>query len=78
MIIIGTDCPDLSQNIIEDAFLALNSHDVVLGPASDGGYYLIGMQQFTPEIFQNITWSTEQVLQQTIDVITNKNKSYYF
>lgn len=77
-VIVGSDCASLTKEIVDAAFAKLETHDFVIGPAEDGGYYLIGMTVFTPEIFQNITWSTEQVLPQTIEIITNKNKSYAF
>lgn len=76
VVIIGSDCASLTKAIVDAAFAKLETHDFVIGPAEDGGYYLIGMKVFTPEIFQNITWSTEQVLPQTIEIMTNKNKSY--
>ncbi len=66
--IIGTDCPSLSAKIIAQAFGALTNHDLVLGPAEDGGYYLIGLRQLIPELFTGITWGTSEVLQNTVDV----------
>jgi rSAM/selenodomain-associated transferase 1 len=77
VIIIGTDCPDLSQDLIEDAFLALNSHDVVLGPASDGGYYLIGLSQFFPMLFTQIDWGSDRVLAQTKSITKQEKLSVY-
>ena len=77
IIIIGTDCPDLNQNIIEEAFLALNSHDVVLGPASDGGYYLIGLSQSFPMLFNHIDWGSDRVLVQTKSIIEQEKLSVY-
>jgi uncharacterized protein len=67
-ILIGTDCPDLNSEILSQAFDALKSADVVLGPARDGGYYLIGLRQAIPELFVGIPWSTDQVLRQTIAI----------
>ncbi|MFK7947549.1 MAG: TIGR04282 family arsenosugar biosynthesis glycosyltransferase [Saprospiraceae bacterium] len=75
-VIIGSDCASLTAAIVNEAFAKLDTHDFVIGPADDGGYYLIGMTQFSPEIFQNIAWSTEDVFPQTINIITNKNKTY--
>ncbi|GAB5551067.1 MAG: TIGR04282 family arsenosugar biosynthesis glycosyltransferase [Saprospiraceae bacterium] len=60
-IIIGSDCASLTQEIIQEAIQALDQHDFVLGPALDGGYYLLGMQYFEPTLFQDMPWSTEQV-----------------
>ena len=65
VIIIGTDCPELKTTHLTDAFGALETHDLVIGPALDGGYYLLGMRTFTPELFDNITWSTSGVFEQT-------------
>lgn len=66
VLVIGTDCPDITPEIIELAFDHLNLHDVVLGPAYDGGYYLIGTRHPAPQLFSNIDWGTNQVLEQTI------------
>ncbi|WP_233258510.1 TIGR04282 family arsenosugar biosynthesis glycosyltransferase [[Phormidium] sp. ETS-05] len=66
--IIGTDCPDLAPEIIAELFQRLRGGSlVVLGPAVDGGYYAIGLRRFLPELFQGISWSTDKVLQQTLD-----------
>jgi len=62
---IGGDCPGLDGAMLESGLRALTSHDVVLGPATDGGYYLIGLQQACPELFTDIAWSTPEVLTQT-------------
>jgi hypothetical protein len=67
-VIIGTDCPDLDAELMEQAFQNLVQHDVVLGPAKDGGYYLIGLRQPIPELFAGIAWSTSVVLQQTVTI----------
>lgn len=66
-VIIGSDCGELTQDVIRQAFLHLKKHDVVLGPAADGGYYLLGMNAYYPELFSEISWSTGQVLTQTLD-----------
>jgi len=55
--------------IIMEAFAALDSADIVIGPAKDGGYYLIGMKAPHPEIFQNIPWSTDRVFEETMKAI---------
>ncbi len=65
-IIIGSDCPGVSTQLLEEAFAALESHDLVLGPALDGGYYLLGMKRFYPSLFNAIAWSTEAVAEQTL------------
>ncbi len=63
---IGTDSPSLPAEYLEQAATALSTHDVVLGPATDGGYYLIGLKSAPKELFTEIDWSTERVLQQTL------------
>jgi len=66
IVIIGIDCPDLNADLIQQAFQALSTQDLVLGKAEDGGYYLIGLRGFYPELFQGIDWGTHLVLQQTV------------
>ncbi|MET3114197.1 rSAM/selenodomain-associated transferase 1 [Pedobacter sp. CG_S7] len=66
--IIGSDCFEINAAIIEKAFVQLGHSDVVLGPALDGGYYLLGLKSPCHEIFQDIQWSTDQVLIQTMQV----------
>lgn len=63
VVIIGTDCPELSSTEIKEAFSLLNSSPIVFGPAKDGGYYLLGSNRFIPELFQDIPWSTDVVLE---------------
>jgi rSAM/selenodomain-associated transferase 1 len=65
--IIGTDCYELTQDIIRQAFEGLKSFDAVIGPARDGGYYLIGMNEPHVDVFKNKQWSTESVLQDTLN-----------
>ena len=65
-LIIGSDCPELYASHLEQAFSALATHDTVAGPASDGGYYLLGMRILHPEVFDNKTWSTDTVLRRTM------------
>ena len=65
VIVIGTDCPTLTPKIISRAFAALDQYDVVLGPAEDGGYVLLGLSHCYVELFLNIDWGTENVLAQT-------------
>jgi uncharacterized protein len=68
VITIGTDCPDLDASLMAIAFEKLQTHDLVLGAAADGGYYLIGLRQFVPDLFVGIAWSTAIVLQQTVAI----------
>jgi rSAM/selenodomain-associated transferase 1 len=71
IIAIGTDDPTLIRETIDHAFALLDSCEWVIGPAADGGYYLIGAraQTFDPEIFRDIAWSTPSVLETTIEKI---------
>ncbi|MFP4090065.1 MAG: TIGR04282 family arsenosugar biosynthesis glycosyltransferase [Cyclobacteriaceae bacterium] len=64
--LIGSDCYQLSSQIIEQAFEALSAQDVVIGPATDGGYYLLGMKKMHEALFRNKKWSTDSVLKDTI------------
>ena len=66
VVIIGSDCPQLTSEIISQAFEELKTHEVVIGPALDGGYYLLGMTQLYRDLFQNKRWSTEHVFPDTI------------
>jgi len=70
---LGSDTLNLKAELIQNAFENLNHHDVILGPARDGGYYLIGMNRPHPELFEGITWSTAEVLPQTRRVIHRLN-----
>jgi rSAM/selenodomain-associated transferase 1 len=74
--IIGSDCYELTSKIIDKALLELDNYDLVIGPAHDGGYYLLAMNSLLKEVFTNIEWSTEKVLQQTIEIIQQKKYSY--
>lgn len=76
VVIIGSDCPDLSGKILQQAFELLESSDFVLGPVPDGGYYLLGMKTLEPAVFQDIEWSTETVRAKTIQKITALGKSF--
>jgi rSAM/selenodomain-associated transferase 1 len=64
-LVIGTDCPALTPAHLEEAADALREHDVVLVPAEDGGYVLIGTREPQPALFEGIAWSTPRVMQQT-------------
>ncbi len=65
VIIIGSDCLDITADHIERAFAALNDADVVIGPATDGGYYLLGMKQLHSFLFENMPWSQPNLRQLT-------------
>ena len=76
VVLIGSDCLELTAQGIEEAFYALNKHDVVVGPAKDGGYYLLGMKKTHHEFFKNKKWSTEDVFLDTSLDIENLGLSY--
>lgn len=78
VVIMGTDCPYLKTEDLNKAFTDLSNTDLVIGPASDGGYYLLGMRQFFSEIFKNISWSTSNVLEQTLDQADSLGIDYEF
>ncbi len=65
--IVGTDVPGVDRARVLEAFAALDSHDVVLGPAHDGGYYLMALRRHSPALFEGIPWSTPGVLAATAD-----------
>jgi rSAM/selenodomain-associated transferase 1 len=66
VVIIGSDCVEIETRDLRTAFRELKTHDVVVGPATDGGYWLIGLRAPQPEIFREIVWSSEQVFGQTL------------
>ena len=78
-VLIGTDAPDLPSGYISRAFSALSEHDAVIGPAIDGGYYLIGFRadSFRTAIFENIPWSTPGVYAATIDRLSSSRSRVY-
>ena len=65
-IIVGTDCPGMTVEQMERAFEELEHHPLVLGPANDGGYYLIGLKRPIPQLFRDIPWGTGEVLKRTL------------
>ena len=78
LVIIGSDCPELSAPVIGEAFEKLGRSEVVIGPSSDGGYYLLGLTHLIPELFRNKTWSTDTVLKDTIEDTVRLKKQYSF
>lgn len=70
-IIIGSDLFDLETNHINEAFHKLDCYDVVIGPAEDGGYYLLGLKKVIPSIFKNKDWGTSSVLSSTLKDLEN-------
>ncbi|HUT00213.1 MAG TPA: TIGR04282 family arsenosugar biosynthesis glycosyltransferase [Candidatus Thermoplasmatota archaeon] len=77
VVLMGSDSPDLPEAFLQSAFAELQTHDVVLGPSSDGGYYLIGFRNttFTPNILEEIHWSTPMVFKETMAKIKGTNQS---
>ena len=73
VIAIGTDSFEITGNIIDKAFRSLQDSEIVIGPAKDGGYYLIGMNEHKPEIFNGIEWGTDKVLSATLSIIRSIN-----
>lgn len=76
VVIIGSDCPDVALTDVETAWHSLTTCDVVLGPATDGGYWLIGLSCPRLSLFQNISWSTGRVLEETLGKISTANLSH--
>jgi hypothetical protein len=71
-VIVGTDCPQITTQTILKAFEKLERSGVVIGPSYDGGYYLLGLRRFIPEIFHDVDWSTNLVFDQTMKKIRDK------
>ncbi|WP_026464674.1 TIGR04282 family arsenosugar biosynthesis glycosyltransferase [Adhaeribacter aquaticus] len=74
--IIGSDCYELTPSILDQAFEELQTKEVVIGPSTDGGYYLLGMNSLQPELFQNKNWSTATVLPETLETLQEKALAY--
>lgn len=77
-VIIGSDCFELTSEIIEYAFIKLEEYDVVIGPAKDGGYYLMGLKEIYPELFLDKNWSTSSVLSDTLTDLNHLGLSVFF
>lgn len=77
VVIIGCDCPDLNGVLLQEAFQRLNEADFVLGPATDGGYYLLGMRQLEPALFRGIAWSTDAVRAETLKKMQAAGKTCF-
>lgn len=76
-VVIGSDCASLDTSIISSAFDKLQEFPFIVGPATDGGYYMLGMNHYMPEVFNNIEWSTEQVFPTTLERIETLQKKYF-
>ena len=75
ILVIGSDCPDLGEAEITQAIAHLQTHDVVLGPATDGGYYLLGLNQLHTALFEGIPWGSDRVLSSTQAIAHQQNLS---
>lgn len=69
VVIIGSDLPGLTAGVMRDALARLETHAVVLGPARDGGYYLLGMREMIGGVFDGVPWSTDGVLRRTMEIL---------
>jgi len=77
VIIIGTDCPGLTTAILQEAIDSLDSHEAVIGPARDGGYYLLGLRTPLTDVFRNKQWSTSSVLAETMTDLDRAGRRTY-
>ncbi len=77
VIIIGSDCYQINSGIVAEALETLKSNDFTIGPATDGGYYLLGMKTLYPQVFENKKWSSENVLLDTLLDIKKLNKTVH-
>ena len=71
VVLIGSDVPDLPARIVDEAFLALDEYEAVIGPSVDGGYYLLGFKQdtFNGDVFMGLPWGAETVFQETMKIL---------
>jgi rSAM/selenodomain-associated transferase 1 len=76
VILVGTDLPLINKSYVDKAVSSLRNHDVVLGPAEDGGYGLVGVKADIPDLFSNINWGTEKVLSQTCKKLNRGGLGY--
>ena len=76
VVIVGTDCPGLNADLLNEAVDLLATHDVVIGPADDGGYYLLGMRGPFLKLFDGISWSTDSVAKETERICIENQLSY--
>ncbi len=77
VVIVGSDSPTLPLDYLDQAYQALAAHDVVLGPAEDGGYYLVGSSRFVPELLRGITWGSSRVLEQSTEALSRAGRSFH-
>ncbi len=75
VVIAGSDIYELTSEDIKDSFIALETYDFVIGPAKDGGYYLLGMKQLKSDVFRNKNWGTSTVFKETMNDLKNEKVS---
>lgn len=76
VLVIGSDCPQISYQLLNQASLRLNETDAVIGPANDGGYYLLGFKDhISPEVFVNMKWSVNSVFEETVKRLQEQQRS---
>jgi len=75
--LIGSDCFDINTDDLSEAMSSLDQFDLIIGPARDGGYYLIGMKKSYPELFHHINWGTDAVFRQTIAIAKQLGLKFY-
>ena len=68
VVIVGSDCPGITETTVRAAFDLLDQFDLVLGPANDGGYYLIGLRQEESKLFEDVPWDTAEVGARTLEI----------
>jgi rSAM/selenodomain-associated transferase 1 len=73
----GSDCPCVTAELLCEALDSLYTHDAVIGPAGDGGYYLIGLTEPMPFLFENMPWSTDAVFEETVSRFKNNGVSFH-
>ncbi|HEY7294015.1 MAG TPA: TIGR04282 family arsenosugar biosynthesis glycosyltransferase [Dehalococcoidia bacterium] len=73
-VLIGADAPHLDPGRIREAFAALRTHDVAIGPTHDGGYYLLGLREPSPWIFRDVRWSTSSVFAETLRLVHERSR----
>lgn len=76
-VLIGADAPHLRLDWIDEAFAALESHDVAIGPTHDGGYYLLGLRAPSPWVFHDVSWSTAAVCEQTLRLVREHGRRFH-
>ena len=76
IVLIGSDLPTISVDIVSQALQDLTNNECVIGPSKDGGYYLIALSKLYSDLFKNLPWSSTDILQKTIEIIENKDLRY--